>query len=257
MNVRTPAFGVYLMAGEALPEQAAAVVEAGATMIEVGLPFSDSLADGPTVQKAAHAALAAGVTTRSALAAMAATRQRLGDDVPLVPMTSVAIVERYGVEAFCEDAAAAGANGLILPDMPPEEAGEVDAAAAPRGIDLVHLVTLTSSEPRIALACEAARGFLYVVNAVGVTGARESLDEQRLGALLARVRAHAASKPLLCGFGISRPEHVRGLRAAGADGIIVGSAALNALEAGGVPALRELVAGLAAALAEEPAGVST
>jgi tryptophan synthase alpha chain len=257
MNVRTPAFGVYLMAGKALPEQAAAVVEAGATMIEVGLPFSDSLADGPTVQKAAHAALAAGVTTRSALAAMAATRRRVGDDVPLVPMTSVAIVERYGVEEFCEDAAAAGANGLILPDMPPEEAGEVDAAAAPRGIDLVHLVTLTSSEPRIALACGAARGFLYVVNAVGVTGARETLDEQRLATLLARVRAHARSKPLLCGFGISRPEHVRGLRAAGADGIIVGSAALNALEAGGVPALRDLVAELAVALAEEPAGVST
>lgn len=257
MRVRTPAFGVYLMAGDALPEQAAAVVEAGATMIEVGLPFSDSLADGPTVQRAAHAALAAGVTTRSALTAMAATRERLGDGVPLVPMTSVAIVERYGVEAFSRDAAAAGATGLILPDMPPEEAGELTAAADAQGIDVVHLVTLTSSEPRIALACEGSRGFVYVVNAIGVTGAREALDEQRLAALLARVRAHAGSKPLLCGFGVSRPEHARGLRAAGADGIIVGSAALNALEAGGVPSLRALVAGLAAALAEEPAGMAT
>jgi tryptophan synthase alpha chain len=251
-----PAFGVYLMAGDALADQAATVVAAGATMIEVGIPFSDPLADGPTVQRAAHAALEAGVTTRGALAALAGTRERLGPDVPLVPMTSIAIVERYGVERFCDEAASAGADALIVPDMPPEEADEVGPACERRGIALTHLVTLTSSERRIALACSAAHGFLYVVNTIGVTGARETLAEERLRALLDRVRRHAGDLPLLCGFGISRPEHATMLRAAGADGIIVGSAAIDALDAGGLPALRSLVEGLAGGLRGAPVAAS-
>jgi tryptophan synthase alpha chain len=248
VRLRTPALGIYLMAGEHLPEQAAAAVGAGATTIEVGVPFSDPLADGPTIQRAAQTALEAGMTPPRCLEALAATRERLGDGVPLIPMTYAAIVERYGVAGFCADAAAAGASGLIVADVPPDDGDELQAESARNGIDLVQLIALTSAEGRLALACRVSRGFVYVVSAIGTTGAREELDVERLRGLLARVRAQAGELPLLCGFGVSRPEHVRDLRAAGADGVIVGSAAIAALESGGVNGLGELVGSLARAL---------
>ena len=225
MRVATPALAIYLMAGDDLPAQAEAAVRGGATLIEIGIPFSDPLADGPTIQRAARAALDAGVTPRSALEAVRATRERIGPDVPLVPMTYAAIVERYGLEPFCRDAAAAGVEGLIVPDIPPEESVELREAGAAHGVDLVHLVSLTSRDDRIDLACRSSRGFLYVVAAIGTTGARERLDVERLATLLARVRERAGDLPVLCGFGVSRPEQVAALRAAGADGVAVGSAA--------------------------------
>jgi tryptophan synthase alpha chain len=248
VKVETPALAIYLMAGEALPEQAAAAVRGGATVVEVGIPFSDPLADGPTIQAAGQAALDAGMTPRRCLDVLSETRDAIGPEIPLVPMTYAAIVERYGVERFCRDAGVAGATGLIVADIPPEEAGELRTAAGANGIDLVQLVALTSRDERIALAAAASNGFIYVVSAIGTTGAREELDVARLTGLLARVRAHAGALPLLCGFGVSRPEHVRDLRAAGADGVIVGSAAIAALEQGGVTGLGELVSSLAAAL---------
>jgi tryptophan synthase alpha chain len=248
VNLRRPALAIYLMAGDGLPDAAAAAVEAGATAIEVGIPFSDPLADGPTIQRAAEAALAAGMTPPRCLEAIAAARARLGDEVPLIPMTYAAIVERYGIPGFCADAARAGATGLIVADVPPDDNDELSAASASNGIDLVQLVALTSADARLAMACRASRGFIYVVSAIGTTGAREALDVERLRGLLARVRAHARDLPLLCGFGVSRPSHVRDLRAAGADGVIVGSAAIAALESGGVEGLRELTASLAGAL---------
>jgi tryptophan synthase alpha chain len=247
VNLRTPALSIYLMAGEDLPEQAASAVEAGATAIEVGIPFSDPLADGPTIQRASQAALAAGMTPPRCLQAIAATRTRLGGEVPLIPMTYAAIVERYGVARFCAEAASAGASGLIVADVPPDDGAELQAESARNGIDLVQLVALTSADGRLALACRASRGFVYVVSAIGTTGAREELDVERLRGLLGRVRVHAGALPLLCGFGVSRPEHVRDLQAAGADGVIVGSAAIAALERGGVAGLGELVSSLAAA----------
>jgi tryptophan synthase alpha chain len=248
VTLRTPALAIYLMAGEDLPEQAAAAMQAGATAIEVGIPFSDPLADGPTIQRAAHAALLAGMNPPRCLEALAATRARLGGDAPLIPMTYAAIVERYGVARFCADAAQAGATGLIVADVPPDDGDDLQAESARNGVDLVQLVALTSADARLALACRASRGFVYVVSAIGTTGAREQLDVARLTGLLARVRVHAGELPLLCGFGVSRPEHVRDLRAAGADGVIVGSAAIAALEDGGVTGLAELVSSLAAAL---------
>jgi tryptophan synthase alpha chain len=248
VTLRTPALAIYLMAGEDLPEQAAAAMQAGATAIEVGIPFSDPLADGPTIQRAAHAALLAGMNPPRCLEALAATRARLGADVPLIPMTYAAIVERYGVARFCADAAQAGATGLIVADVPPDDGDDLQAESARNGIDLVQLIALTSADARLALACRASRGFVYVVSAIGTTGAREELDVARLTGLLARVRAHAGGLPLLCGFGVSRAEHVRDLRAAGADGVIVGSAAIAALEDGGVTGLGELVSSLAGAL---------
>jgi tryptophan synthase alpha chain len=248
VKLRTPALAIYLMAGDGLPEQATAAVEAGATAIEVGIPFSDPLADGPTIQRAAEAALAAGMTPPRCLEALAATRARLGGDVPLIPMTYAAIVERYGIARFCADAAGSGATGLIVADVPPDDNDELSAESARNHVDLVQLVALTSADARLALAARASRGFIYVVSVIGTTGARDELDVERLRDLLARVRAHAGDLPLLCGFGVSRPGHVRDLRAAGADGVIVGSAAIAALESGGTEALRELVSSLAGAL---------
>src|SRR4051794_26034996 len=222
--------------------------------MEMGIPYSDPLADGPSVQRAGQRALEAGITPPRALEILRATRQRLGPDVPLIPMTYLAIVERYGVEHFCSDAAAAGATGLILPDLPPDEAQDVGAAAAAAGLALVQLVSLTSRDDRIALACRVARGFVYVVAAIGTTGAREALDEERLGRLIARVRSHAGDLPLLCGFGVSNGAQVAALRAAGADGAIVGSAAVDAAHRGGAAGLSTLVRDLAAGLPGPVAG---
>jgi len=165
-----------------------------------------------------------------------------------VPMTYGAIVEGYGEEAFCRDAAAAGAEGLIVADVPPEESGPLRDAATGAGIDLIHLVAPTSRPERIRAAAEASRGFVYLVAAVGVTGARESLDG-RVADLVETTRAAAGDTPVLGGFGVSRREHVQGLVAAGADGAIVGSAAIDAAERGGPEALEELVRDLAAGLA--------
>ena len=144
------------------------------------------------------------MTPPRCLEALAATRARLGDEVPLIPMTYAAIVERYGVARFCADAASAGATGLIVADVPPDDGDELQAESARNGIDLVQLVALTSADARLALACRVSRGFIYVVSAIGTTGAREELDVERLRGLLARVRAHAGELPLLCGFGVSR-----------------------------------------------------
>jgi tryptophan synthase alpha chain len=248
MNVRTPALAIYLMAGDDLPSAAAAAVAAGATAIEVGIPFSDPLADGPVIQRAARAALAAGMTPPRCLEAIAATRAQIGDDIPLIPMTYAAIVERYGIARFCADAAHAGAGGLIVADVPPDDGDDLQAESARNGIALVQLISLTSADARLELACRTSRGFIYVVSAIGTTGAREELDVERLRGLLARVRTHAGSLPLLCGFGVSRASQVRDLRAAGADGVVVGSAAIAALESGGVAALGAFVGSLAGGL---------
>jgi tryptophan synthase alpha chain len=248
MRIETPALAIYLMAGDALPALASAAVRGGATVVEVGIPFSDPLADGPTIQAAGQAALDAGMTPRRCLDVLAETRAALGPEIPLVLMTYAAIVERYGVERFCADAGEAGATGLIVVDIPPEEAEEVAGAASPNGIDLVQLVALTSSDRRLALAAGASRGFVYVVAAIGTTGARESLDIPRLQGLLARVREHAHGLPMLCGFGVSTGEHVSALRAAGADGVAVGSAAIDAVNRGGADELERFVALLAQGL---------
>jgi tryptophan synthase alpha chain len=162
-------------------------------------------------------------------------------------MTYGAIVEGYGIETFCRDAAAAGAEALIVADIPPEESGALRTAAAAEGVDLIHLVSPTSRPERIVAAAAASRGFVYLVAAVGVTGARENLDP-RVAELLERTRAAADGTPILGGFGVSTRAHVEGLIAAGTDGAIVGSAAIDAIDRGGAEALEELVRELAAGL---------
>lgn len=245
MNIPRPSLAVYLMANEDAPALAEAAVRGGATVIELGIPYSDPLADGTTIQRAAQAALDAGITPQRSLELLAEIHARV--DVPLVPMTYGAIVEGYGIETFCRDAAAAGAEALIVADIPPEESGALRTAAAAEGVDLIHLVSPTSRPERIVAAAAASRGFVYLVAAVGVTGARENLDP-RVAELLERTRAAADGTPILGGFGVSTRAHVEGLIAAGTDGAIVGSAAIDAIDRGGAEALEELVRELAAGL---------
>ncbi len=201
------------------------------------------------IQRAAEAALAAGMTPPRCLEALAATRARLGGEVPLIPMTYAAIVERYGVARFCADAAGAGATGLIVADVPPDDGDELQAASAANGIDLVQLISLTSADARLAMACRTSRGFIYVV--VGDRHDRRARGARRRAAARACWRAcgRMPARCRCCADSACRaPAQVRDLRAAGADGVIVGSAAIAALESGGVAGLGELVASLAGAL---------
>ena len=153
MNIPRPSLAVYLMANEDAPALAEAAVRGGATVIELGIPYSDPLADGTTIQRAAQAALDAGITPERALELLAEINRRV--DVPLVPMTYGAIVESYGLEDFCRDAAQAGAEALIVADIPPEESGPLRDAAAAEGVDLIHLVAPTSRPERIESAAAA------------------------------------------------------------------------------------------------------
>jgi tryptophan synthase alpha chain len=209
---------VYLMAGRETPELAAAAEAGGADLVEIGFPFSDPLADGPVIRRAAERALAAGMRTKACLDCLAETRARV--DVPLVPMTYSSLLEAYGWERFAEDARAAGAESLIVADLP---AGERPA------LRRVQLVAPTSTDGRLALAAEQTDGWLYLVTLTGTTGARAELSPALAG-LVERAR-RATDKPLYAGFGISTPEHAAAA-AALADGIVVGSRALEVADDG-------------------------
>ncbi|MEP6642044.1 MAG: tryptophan synthase subunit alpha [Gaiellales bacterium] len=244
MRLLPPVVSVYLMADADTAELAAAAVEGGAGLLEIGIPYSDPLADGPTVQRAGQRSLAAGMTTPRALEVLAAVRARVS--VPLVPMTYASPVMAYGERRFCADAAAAGADALIVPDVPADEAGELLAGCREHGLDLVPLLAPTSADARIALACAQAGGFVYLVAVAGITGARAQASD-RVAGLVTRVRAHT-DLPLLVGFGISAPEHAVAALAAGADGVIIGSKAIEVAEQGGAAALAEFVGSVTAAV---------
>jgi tryptophan synthase alpha chain len=245
MLIERPALSIYLMADTDTPELAAAAVAGGATGLEFGIPYSDPLADGPTVQRAGQRSLAGGMTVRRALEVLAQVRARV--DVPLVPMTYAAPVMAFGQAEFCAAAAAAGADGLIVPDVPADEAGELRDGCRAAGLDLVPLLAPTSTDRRIELACGMAGGFVYLVSVAGTTGVRERVSD-RVAGLVARVRPHT-DLPLLVGFGIAAPEHAVQALAAGADGVVIGSRAIEVAEAGGPQALRAFVAGIAAGMA--------
>jgi tryptophan synthase alpha chain len=244
VRIDTPALVIYLMADRDIVPLAAAAVEGGATAIEIGIPFSDPLADGPTVQRAGQRALAGGMTTTRALELISQLRERVS--VPLVPMTYASPVMAYGEGRFCADAAAAGADGMIVPDVPHDESEELLSACRSAGLDLVPLLAPTSTNERIELACRGAGGFVYLVSVAGTTGARAALSE-RVAPLIARVRGHT-SLPLLVGFGISSPDSARAVMDAGADGVIIGSKAIEVSEQGGPKALEAFVREIAAAL---------
>jgi tryptophan synthase alpha chain len=210
---------VYLMAGRSTPELAAAAVEGGADLVELGFPFSDPLADGPVIRRAAERALADGMRTRACLDCLAHTRELL-PATPLVPMTYASLLEAYGWERFAEDVRGAGATSLIVADLPAGERTELRR---------IQLVAPTSTNERLQLAAEQTDGWLYLVTLTGTTGARQNLSPALAG-LVARARA-VTDAPLYAGFGISTPEHAR-TAAALADGIVVGSRAVEVAEDG-------------------------
>jgi tryptophan synthase alpha chain len=244
VRIETPALVIYLMADRDTVELAEAAVRGGATAIEIGIPFSDPLADGPTVQRAGQRALRNGMTATRALELIGELRGRMA--VPLIPMTYAGPVMAYGEERFCADLAAAGADGMIVPDVPHDEAGDLLEACRRNGLDMVPLLAPTSTDERIALACAGAGGFVYLVSVAGTTGSRERLSD-RVAPLVARVRPHTAL-PLLVGFGISSPEAARAVMDAGADGVIIGSKAIEEAEQGGADGLERFVSGVSEAL---------
>lgn len=236
-------FVPYLMAG--FPDRRRSIelgrlyVESGAAAIEVGIPFSDPMADGPVVQLADKGALEGGMTVGGAIA-VAGEVASFG--APVVLMTYLNPVLAYGVPRFARDVAAAGVAGVIVPDLPADEATGVAEPLREAGVDTVFLVAPTSSDERIAAVCRESRGFVYCVTLNGVTGARNELDPGLEG-LLDRIRA-LGDLPVAAGFGISRPEHIATLRGH-ADAAVVASAILREVQEGRDP--RPLVEELVAA----------
>jgi len=236
--VAEKALVVYLMAGAETPELAAVAARAGADVIEIGFPFSDPLADGPVIRRAAERALAAGMRTRECLACLAATRERL-PEVPLVPMTYASLLEAYGWERFAAHAHEAGASSLIVADLPAGDRPELRR---------IQLVAPTSTDERIRLAAQRTDGWLYLVSVTGTTGTRDDVSPALAG-LAERARA-LAELPLYAGFGIKTPAQARAA-AELVDGVIVGTGSVEAAERG-VEALRDYVASLRAALDSVP-----
>jgi tryptophan synthase alpha chain len=225
---------IYLMCGPETPALAQAAVEGGADLVELGFPFSDPLADGPVIRRAAERALAQGMRTGACLEVLAVTRAAL-PETPLVPMTYSSLLEARGWERFAAEAQEAGATSLIVADLAAGDRPEVRR---------VQLVAPTSTDERLTLAAEQTDGWLYLVTLTGTTGARRELSPALAG-LVERVRPRT-DLPLYAGFGISTPEHARAA-AELADGVVVGSRAVEVAEEG-PSALREYVASLRAAL---------
>jgi tryptophan synthase alpha chain len=220
----------YIMAGD--PDLAATktlilgMEKAGCDIIELGAPFSDPLADGPTIQKAAIRSLRNNTTIGDVLGLVADVRKESG--IPLILMTYYNLIFHYGEERFVHDAVAAGLDGVILPDLPPEEAGALIPLAKQAGLDTVFLLAPTSTEDRIKLVCRVAQGFIYYVSVTGVTGARAGVQgsvEESLKTIKA-----VTDKPVAVGFGISSPEQAAQIARWGADGVIVGSALVKVIE---------------------------
>jgi tryptophan synthase alpha chain len=220
-----------------------AVAGVGVDGFEIGMPFSDPLADGPTIQAATQVALENGVTVRRCLDAVRELRGR-GIRQPMLMMGYLNPILAYGPERFVQDTKTAGADGLIVPDLPPEEADLLETACAKNGLALVFFLAPTSRTERIALVGARASGFVYMVSVTGVTGARTSLPPD-LTDFIKRVRAQT-DKPLVLGFGISQPEQARMMNDL-TDGFIVGSALVRA-GGSGVEAARELASRLRRAL---------
>jgi tryptophan synthase alpha chain len=238
----------YLPAGfpsvEGAVAAATALAEAGVDVLEIGLPYSDPLMDGPVIQEAVHRALAGGVRVSDVLATVEAVAQ---SGVPVLVMTYWNPVDHYGVAAFARDLAAAGGAGLITPDLPPEEAGSWVSAADSCGLDKVFLVAPSSSAARIAMISQACRGFVYAASVMGITGARATVSDQAAG-LVGRVKA-VTSLPVAVGLGVRDARQAAEV-AGFADGVIVGSAFVQRLLdaptfSDGIVALRHLAGDLA------------
>lgn len=219
----------YVMAGDPTPQATERIVDtlvaSGADVVELGVPFSDPIADGPINQRAALRALGVGMGLGTALELVARLRAR--STTPLVFMTYYNLILRFGVDRFCRDATAAGLDGVIVADLPPEEGGELIGAAREVDLATVFLLAPTSTEARIRAVAEASTGFVYSVSRTGVTGVRDELPEG-VRDLVLRIRQQTAT-PICVGFGLSRASQVRAV-AAVADGVIVGSAIVKMIE---------------------------
>ncbi|MFJ5769813.1 tryptophan synthase subunit alpha [Psychrobacillus sp. NPDC093180] len=238
VNQGEKAFIPYIMGGDgSLTEQILFLQEAGATAIEVGIPFSDPVADGPTIQRAGERALRNGVTLRTILDELTGIRDEV--KIPLVIMTYINPILSYGIDAFAQACVKSGVYGLIVPDVPLEENEILKDAFQETDVSLVPLVSLTSPPDRIEKIVAAGEGFIYAVTVNGITGVRDGFDdylEKHLNQL-----KRISSVPVLAGFGISTPEQVKSVGAL-VDGVIVGSAIVEAFHQKELEKIRELVA---------------
>jgi tryptophan synthase alpha chain len=249
----------YLTAGypalDATEPLALAMFDAGADGLELGVPFSDPMADGATLQRASEVALANGASLAWTLGVAARLRSRT--DKPVLLMGYYNPIHRFGPDRFVHTGVEAGVDGVIVPDLPFPEAGAFRTAAESAGLHLIQMIAPTTTDERLAEVGRTARGFVYCVSLLGTTGARAALSDQ-LPAFLQKVR-RSVPQPLLVGFGIARPEHIRGLRSY-ADAVVVGGAIADLL-ARTPPADREIalaayVGELAAACVADPAGAA-
>ncbi len=219
----------YIMAGDPGIEDTERLIieleKAGADLIELGIPFSDPLADGPTIQKSAARALEQGVSLRDVIDLV--KRVRKASQIPIIFMSYYNPVFKYGEEKFVTDAVKAGVDGIIVPDLPPEEAGSLTAFARGKGLDTIFLLAPTSDEERIKKVCRSSTGFIYYVSLTGVTGTREGLSKDIKG-MVRGIKRHTKN-PVAVGFGISTPEQA-GEISSWADGVIVGSAIVKVIE---------------------------
>lgn len=219
----------YITAGDptpqATPSIADALIKGGVDILELGLPFSDPIADGPTIQAASVRALAAGTIPQKVLEIAKQIRQ--SHDVPVAVMTYYNPVFRLGLNRFCGLAEESMVDGVIVPDLPVEEAGDYKAAAVKAGLDTIFLAAPSTTNERLQKIVACSSGFLYLVSHFGVTGAQTAVADSTIQ-LIKRVIPYTAGKiPLAVGFGISKPGHVKRVTEAGADGVIVGSAFIN------------------------------
>jgi tryptophan synthase alpha chain len=228
----------YIMAGDPSLEETELYVrqlaDAGADVIELGVPFSDPIADGPVIQQAAERALRSGTSLKKILAAVRSLRTKT--QVPLVFMAYYNSIFRYGEAAFCRDAVAAGVDGLIVPDMPPDEAGTLRPLAEGAGLDVIFLLAPTSTAKRQASVARVSRGFIYYVSLTGITGAKLT-DKADVGKKVREIRRYTKT-PVAVGFGIATPDDVREI-ARIADGVIVGSALVKVIAEGGASSVSD------------------
>lgn len=218
----------------------------GADIIELGVPFSDPIADGPAIQKASYRSLKAGTTLKKIIGLVKELRRTT--EIPLVLMTYYNPVFKYGISEFVRDATDAGVDGIIIPDLPPEEGEGIIEEGKRRGLNTIFLLAPTSTKERIKMVASVSTGFIYYVSLTGVTGARETLPET-VEASVNKIRK-ATDKPIAVGFGISTAEQARRI-AAFADGVIVGSAIVNVIEKNlGKPDLIEAVSDFVKTLKE-------
>ena len=239
----------YVPLGHPTPETsltlAVAAIESGADLLELGIPFSDPLADGPVIQRATQSALKQGITVVRCLE-LAQTIRQQEPEAPLIFMGYTNPILAYGEDAFCSACSVAGVDGLIVPDLPPDEGTTLEAACRGTGLALIYMLAPTSTPERVQLVTERSQGFVYLVSVTGITGPRDRLPPD-LAAFVERVRAVTA-KPLAVGFGIASPKQA-GQVASLADGVIVGSALVRlAEEADAVSKVRSFVAGLRSAM---------